>query len=186
MTHLTVPKPRLIMIRSIQASALFTAETNSATRIKPFAVVEGEKNGRRKERREEGRGGRKGKEGRKEGREKEEGREGERKRGREREKSMIAVARSYTVNLRSFPKLTELYCDTKNIFSRNPRMIIAPIQNYIEWKEKEGGERQSEEKRYREERRRVISVRSESIFCAHCILFSPEVVPGLCTSKPSE
>ena len=42
LTYLTVPKPRLTMIRSIQARALFTAETNSATRIKPFAVVEGE------------------------------------------------------------------------------------------------------------------------------------------------
>ena len=71
---------------------------------------------------------------------------------------MIATAHSYTVNLRSSPKLTELYSDTKNVFSRNPRMITAPIQNYIEWKEREGGERQSEEERYREERRRVISV----------------------------
>ena len=42
LTYLTVPKPRLTMIRSIQANARFTAETNSATRIKPFAVVEGE------------------------------------------------------------------------------------------------------------------------------------------------
>ena len=88
------------MIRSIQANALFTAETNSATRIKPFAVVEGE-------------GGRKGREG---------GRGG-------REKSVIATAHSYGANLRSSPKLTELYSDTKNVFSRNPRMITAPIQN---------------------------------------------------------
>ena len=44
------------MIRSIQASALFTAETNSATRIKPFAVVEGEGGEERKGRE----GGRKG------------------------------------------------------------------------------------------------------------------------------
>ena len=68
LTYLTVPKPRLIMIRSIQVSDCLTAETNSATRIKTFAVVEGEKNGRREERREEER---------KERREKDEGREGE-------------------------------------------------------------------------------------------------------------
>ena len=58
---MTVPKPRLTMIRSIQASARFTAETNSATRIKPFAVVEGE--------RRRGKGGRKGGRGGKKGRE---------------------------------------------------------------------------------------------------------------------
>ena len=62
-----------------------------------------------------------------------EGREGGRK-GREggrggREKSVIATAHSYGANLRSSPKLTELYSDTKNVFSRNPRMITAPIQN---------------------------------------------------------
>ena len=62
LTYLTVPNPRLTMIRSIQARARFTAETNSATRVKPFAVVEGE---RKRGRKGEGRDG--GKEGVKEG-----------------------------------------------------------------------------------------------------------------------
>ena len=163
LTYLTVPKPRLTMIRSIQASARFTAETNSATRIKPFAVVEGEMGGEGRGgegRGGEGRGGEgRGGEGRGgEGRGGEEERKGGRKgggrgrgerggrekgkeewirgreEGREREKSVIAIAHSYEANLRSSPKLTELYSDTKNVFSRNPRMITAPIQNY-QWKE---------------------------------------------------
>lgn len=99
LTYLTVPKPRLTMIRSIQASARFTAETNSATRIKPFAVMEGERGG------EGGKGG--------------------------RNRVIVAMAHSYTADLRFSPTLTELYSDTKKVFSRNPRMITAPIQNCL-------------------------------------------------------
>ena len=106
---MTVPKPRLTMIRSIQASARFTAETNSATRIKPFAVVEGE--------RRRGKGGRKG------------GRGG--KKERDMRYRLIVMAHSYTADLRFSPMLTEVYSDTKKVFSRNPRMITAPIQNCL-------------------------------------------------------
>ena len=49
---------------------------------------------------------------------------------------MILMAHSYTADLRFSPMLTEVYSDTKKVFSRNPRMITAPIQN-CQWKERE-------------------------------------------------
>ena len=80
--------------------------------IKPFAVVEGER--------------RRGREG--------EGREGGKR--ERRGNGVIVMVHSYTADLRFSPMLTEVYSDTKKVFSRNPRMMTAPIQN-CQWKERE-------------------------------------------------